>query len=91
MSQKSVAGRRKELNELIKIMKNDQKIINRDPDLMIVMEININDSHISAQKENKPKKEEPKKAEPKSEIKQEPPKPAPAAKNDKDDKIKKKT
>ena len=88
----SVAERRKELNELIKVMKNAQKIIRRDPDLMTVMQININDSDISAQKENKPKKEEPKKAASKPEIKQEPHKPAPAApKNDKDDKTKKKT
>ncbi len=63
---------------------------------MTVMQININDGDISAQpenKENKPKKEEPKKFAPKPEIKppQEPPKPALAPKNDKDDKNKKKT
>ena len=92
----SIAERRKELNELIKVMKNAQKIIRRDPDLMTVMQININDGDISAQpenKENKPKKEEPKKFAPKPEIKppQEPPKPALAPKNDKDDKNKKKT
>jgi dynamin 1-like protein len=59
----SVAERRKELNELIKVMRNAQKIIRRDPDLMTVMQININDSDITTQKppENKTKKEEPKK------------------------------
>ena len=89
----SVAERRKELNELIKVMKNAQKIIRRDPDLMTVMQININDSDISAQKENKPKKEEPKKVVSKTEIKvpQEPSKPAAATKVDKGDKDKKKT
>ena len=71
----SVAERRKELTSLIKVMKNAQKIIRRDPDLMTVMEININDSDITAQKPqeaNKAKKEEPKKPA----AKVEPPKPA---------------
>ena len=67
----SVAERRKELTELIKVMKNAQKIIRRDPDLMSVMQININDDDITAQKPNKGKKEEPKIAPPKA---QEPPK-----------------
>ena len=49
----SVAERRKELNDLIKVMKNAQKIIRRDPDLMTVMQININDTQ-----DNKQKKEE---------------------------------
>ena len=71
----SVAERRKELTSLIKVMKNAQKIIRRDPDLMTVMEININDSDITTQKPqeaNKAKKEEPKKPA----AKVEPPKPA---------------
>ena len=55
----SVAERRKELNELIKVMKNAQKIIRRDPDLMTVMQININDSDITSTstKDKKEKKE----------------------------------
>ena len=53
----SVAERRKELNDMIKVMKNAQKIIRRDPDLMTVMQININDSDITAQKESKKKEE----------------------------------
>ena len=44
----SVAERRKELNDMIKVMKNAQKIIRRDPDLMTVMQININDSDITS-------------------------------------------
>ena len=58
-----IAERRKELTELIKVMKNAQKIIRRDPDLMTVMQININDSDITNTQENKKdskKKEEPK-------------------------------
>ena len=43
----SIAERRKELNEMIKVMRNAQKIIRRDPDLMTVMEINISDSDIT--------------------------------------------
>jgi dynamin 1-like protein len=53
----SIAERRKELNDMIKVMKNAQKIIRRDPDLMTVMQININDSDITntntEQKEDK--------------------------------------
>jgi dynamin 1-like protein len=49
-----IAIRRKELVELIKVMKNAQKIIRRDPDLMTVMKININDSDIAPPKEEKP-------------------------------------
>ena len=81
----SVAERRKELTALIKVMKNAQKIIRRDPDLMSSMQININDSDIVAAKEAK--KEESKKevkSEPafKAPIKTEPPKAAaPANKN----------
>ena len=65
----SVAERRKELNDMIKVMRNAQKIIRRDPDLMTVMQININDDDITAQKD-KSKKEEPKKvaAAPKPEV-----------------------
>ena len=59
----SVAERRKELNDMIKVMRNAQKIIRRDPDLMTVMQININDSDIT---DTKPasdnKKKEDKKA-----------------------------
>jgi len=44
----SVAERRKELNDMIKVMKNAQKIIRRDPDLMSVMQININDGDITS-------------------------------------------
>ena len=46
-----IATKRKELVELIKVMKNAQKIIRRDPDLMTVMKININDSDIAPPKE----------------------------------------
>ena len=54
----SVAERRKELNDMIKVMRNAQKIIRRDPDLMTVMQININDSDITnANNENKKKDE----------------------------------
>ena len=70
----SVAERRKELNALIKVMKNAQKIIRRDPDLMSSMQININDSDIAAAKaEKKESKPEPAFKAP---IKTEPPKPA---------------
>ena len=52
-----IAERRKELNDMIKVMKNAQKIIRRDPDLMTVMQININDTDITntntEQKEDK--------------------------------------
>ena len=73
----SIAERRKELNDMIKVMRNAQKVIRRDPDLMTVMQININDSDITSQSDNK-KKEEPKKTIEKKESKpiQEKPKPA---------------
>ena len=59
----SVAERRKELNDMIKVMRNAQKIIRRDPDLMTVMQININDSDITntANTTETKKKEEPQK------------------------------
>ena len=57
----SVAERRKELNDMIKVMKNAQKIIRRDPDLMTVMQINIEDSEISSHAKDS-KKEEVKKS-----------------------------
>ena len=80
----SVAERRKELNDMIKVMRNAQKIIRRDPDLMTVMQININDEDITShakkdepKKDKKEKKEEPKKEEIKKDVpKVEPPKPA---------------
>ena len=56
----SIAERRKELNDMIKVMRNAQKIIRRDPDLMTVMQININDSDITPskpEKENKKKED----------------------------------
>ena len=68
----SVAERRKELNDMIKVMKNAQKIIRRDPDLMTVMQININDSDITNTQETK-KKEEPKKDFSKTETNFKPP------------------
>ena len=43
----SVMIRRKELTDQIKVMREAQKIIRRDPDLMQVMAININDSDIA--------------------------------------------
>ena len=52
----SIAERRKELNDMIKVMKNAQKIIRRDPDLMSVMQININDNDINSQINNESKK-----------------------------------
>ena len=61
----SIAERRKELNDMIKVLRNAQKIIRRDPDLMSVMQININDSDIASSKDEKGKKEEKKKEEPK--------------------------
>ena len=43
---------------MIKVMRNAQKIIRRDPDLMTVMQININDNDITnANNENKKKDE----------------------------------
>lgn len=56
----SVAERRKELNDMIKVMRNAQKILRRDPDLMTVMQINISDNDITSTQASK-KKEEPKK------------------------------
>ncbi len=58
----SVAERRKELNDMIKVMRNAQKILRRDPDLMTVMQINISDNDITNTQASK-KKEEPKKIE----------------------------
>ena len=52
----SIAERRKELNDMIKVMKNAQKIIRRDPDLMSVMQININDNDINSQINDESKK-----------------------------------
>ena len=76
----SVAERRKELNDMIKVMRNAQKIIRRDPDLMTVMQININDEDITTHA----KKEEPKKEAPKpAPVKAEPPKPALTGKKEK--------
>ena len=74
----SIAERRKELNDMIKVMKNAQKIIRRDPDLMTVMQININDSDITSHAADNKKKEE-KKVEKKVE-KKEPEKQSPAVK-----------
>ena len=87
----SVAERRKELNDMIKVMRNAQKILRRDPDLMTVMQINISDSDItnttaSKKKEEQPKKVEKKESKPVVEKPKPPaPKPSPAA----DDKKKK--
>ena len=72
----SVAERRKELNDLIKVMRNAQKVIRRDPDLMSVMQININDSDITPA-QTQSKKEEKKEFLSKTlPPKAEPPKPA---------------
>ena len=60
----SVAERRKELNDMIKVMRNAQKIIRRDPDLMTVMHININDSDINNTKDKKEDKKKEEKKEP---------------------------
>ena len=87
----SVAERRKELNDMIKVMRNAQKILRRDPDLMTVMQINISDSDITNTTASKKKEEQPKKVEKKEskpvveKPKVPPPKPGPAA----DDKKKK--
>jgi len=87
----SVAERRKELNDMIKVMRNAQKILRRDPDLMTVMQINISDSDITSTTANKKKEEQPKKIEKKESkpVVEKPkppaPKPSPAA----DDKKKK--
>ncbi len=55
-----IAERRRDLTELIRVMRNAQKVIRRDPDLMTVMKIDINDSdiHPGASSE-KPVKESP--------------------------------
>jgi len=66
----SVAERRKELNDIIKVMRNAQKVIRRDPDLMTVMHININDSDIINTKETK---KESKKEKEKKEPEKQPP------------------
>ena len=76
----SIAERRKELNDMIKVMRNAQKIIRRDPDLMTVMQININDSDITPskpEKENK-KKEDKKQPNEKKDSKPVSEKPKPA-------------
>ena len=73
----SVAERRKELNEMIKVMRNAQKILRRDPDLMTVMQINISDNDITSTQASK-KKEEPKKIEKKDSKPVEKPKVPPA-------------
>ena len=78
----SVAERRKELNDMIKVMRNAQKIIRRDPDLMNVMQININDSDITSPKETKEKEKDNKDTKEKKE-KKELPKPALLNKNPK--------
>ena len=41
-----IAERRRDLTELIRVMRNAQKVIRRDPDLMAVMQIDISDSDI---------------------------------------------
>jgi len=95
----SVAERRKELNDMIKVMRNAQKIIRRDPDLMTVMQININDSDITNTAnttETKKKEEPPKKITTTAEKKEvKPPAPEkikvdPKLKEQPDDKNKKK-
>ena len=84
----SVAERRKELNDMIKVMRNAQKILRRDPDLMTVMQINISDNDITNTQASK-KKEEPKKIEKKDskpvveKPKAPPAKPSPAPEGDK--------
>ena len=73
----SVAERRKELNNMIKVMRNAQKILRRDPDLMTVMQININDSDINTpenRKADEAKKASEKKANKEKEKKEEKPK-----------------
>jgi len=83
----SVAERRKELNDMIKVMRNAQKILRRDPDLMTVMQINISDNDITGTQASK-KKEETKKIEkkdskPAEKPKAPPAKPSPAPEGDK--------
>lgn len=48
--------RRKELTDQVNVMRDAQKIIKRDPDLMQVMEINIGDKEISNQNEETERK-----------------------------------
>ena len=84
----SVAERRKELNEMIKVMRNAQKILRRDPDLMTVMQINISDNDITgtqaSKKKKKPKKIEKKDSKPVGEKPKAPPaKPSPAPEENK--------
>ena len=53
-----IMQRRQELNKQIKVMKDAQRVIRRDPDLMSVMSIDINDSDIANHgKEEKAKNE----------------------------------
>jgi hypothetical protein len=49
----SVTIRRKELNDQIKVLKEAQKIIRKDPDLMQVMQIDINDADITGGSQSK--------------------------------------
>ncbi len=58
-----IAERRRDLTELIRVMRNAQKVIRRDPDLMTVMKIDINDSdiHPGAKDEKNSKVNEPNK------------------------------
>ena len=83
----SVAERRKELNEMIKVMRNAQKILRRDPDLMTVMQINISDNDITntqaSKKKEEPKKIEKKDSKPAEKPKAPPAKPSPAPEGDK--------
>ena len=65
----NVAERRKELNDIIKVMKNAQKIIRREPDLMNVMQININDGDIINHSHDYKKSDESKKSTEKKESK----------------------
>ena len=65
----NVAERRKELNDIIKVMKNAQKIIRRDPDLMNVMQINIYDGDIINHSHDYKKSDESKKSTEKKESK----------------------
>ena len=83
----SVAERRKELNDMIKVMRNAQKILRRDPDLMTVMQINISDNDITntqaSKKKEEPKKTEKKDSKPAEKPKAPPAKPSPAPEGDK--------
>jgi dynamin 1-like protein len=83
----SVAERRKELNDMIKVMRNAQKILRRDPDLMTVMQINISDNDITntqaSKKKEEPKKIEKKDSKPAEKPKVPPAKPSPAPEGDK--------